>query len=62
VGAAGDRQHDAGHEALPGQEQHLDMLVEMAYRVLWYRALISHEPLDAATARRLAGSLLSAGR
>jgi hypothetical protein len=37
------------------------MLVEMAYGVLWYRALISHAPLDA-TARRLASSILSAGR
>jgi AcrR family transcriptional regulator len=40
----------------------LDMLVETAYGVLWYRALISHEPLDAGTARRLAASILSAGR
>jgi hypothetical protein len=40
----------------------LDMLVEMAYGVLWYRALISHAPLDATTARRLASSILSAGR
>jgi hypothetical protein len=40
----------------------LDMLVEIAYGVLWYRPLISHAPLDAATARRLAGSILSAGR
>jgi hypothetical protein len=40
----------------------LDMLVEIAYGVLWYRVLISHAALDAATARRLAGSVLSAGR
>jgi len=48
VGAAGDRQHESGHEALAGQEQHRvgDVL----------------RPLDAATARRLAGSVLSAGR
>jgi len=40
----------------------LDMLVEIAYGVLWYRVLISHAPLDAATARRLADGVLSAGR
>lgn len=40
----------------------LDMLVEMAYGVLWYRALITRAPLDAATARRLAEGILSAGR
>jgi hypothetical protein len=40
----------------------LDILVEMAYGVLWYRALITHAPLDAATARRLADGVISAGR
>jgi len=34
----------------------------MAYGVLWYRVLISRAPLDAATARRLADGVLSAGR
>jgi AcrR family transcriptional regulator len=39
----------------------LGMLVDMAYGVLWYRALISHAPLDAAAARSLAARLLAAG-
>jgi AcrR family transcriptional regulator len=43
-------------------EADLGMLVDMAYGVLWYRALISHAPLDAAAARSLATHLIAAGR
>ena len=39
----------------------LDMLVDMAYGVLWYRLLVGHAPLDDDTARRLAGRLIAAG-
>lgn len=35
----------------------LDILVDMAYGVLWYRALISHAPLDARAADSLAAHL-----
>jgi hypothetical protein len=37
------------------------MLAEIMFGVLWYRALISREPLDAETADRLTGCLLTAG-
>jgi AcrR family transcriptional regulator len=39
----------------------LDMLAEIMFGVLWYRALISREPLDAETAGRLTTCLLNAG-
>jgi AcrR family transcriptional regulator len=42
----------------PGAD--LDMLVDMAYGVLWYRLLIGHAPLDEDAARRLAASLIAA--
>jgi AcrR family transcriptional regulator len=35
----------------------LDMLVDMAYGVLYYRLLIGHAPLDAAAARSLAAEI-----
>ena len=39
----------------------LDLLVDMAYGVLWYRLLIGHAPLDPRAARDLAAHLLAAG-
>jgi AcrR family transcriptional regulator len=44
-----------------GPDADLDMLVDMAYGVLWYRLLVGHAPLDEAAARRLAGRLIAAG-
>jgi AcrR family transcriptional regulator len=40
----------------PGTD--LDLLVDMAYGVLWYRLLIGHAPLDQAAARSLAARLM----
>jgi AcrR family transcriptional regulator len=40
----------------------LEILVDMAYGVLWYRALISRAPLDSDAARRLAAQILRAAR
>jgi len=40
----------------------LDMLVDMAYGVLYYRLLVGHAPLDAAAARSLAAELTRSGR
>jgi AcrR family transcriptional regulator len=54
-----ERGRDQGQLA-PGTD--LDMLVDMAYGVLWYRLLVGHAPLDADAARRLAAHLLAAGR
>jgi AcrR family transcriptional regulator len=45
--AAGELAHDAD----------LDMLVDMAYGVLYYRLLVGHAPLDASAARSLAAEL-----
>jgi AcrR family transcriptional regulator len=39
----------------------LDLLVDVAYGVLWYRLLIGHAPLDPRAARDLAAHLLAAG-
>jgi len=39
----------------------LDLLVDAAYGVLWYRLLIGHAPLDSRAARDLAAHLLAAG-
>lgn len=39
----------------------LDLLVDIAYGVLWYRLLIGHAPLDPRAARDLAAHLLAAG-
>jgi AcrR family transcriptional regulator len=40
----------------------LDMLVDLAYGVLWYRLLIGHAPLDAQAAADLAAHLIAAGQ
>jgi AcrR family transcriptional regulator len=40
----------------------LDMLADIMFGVLWYRALISREPLDTAAADRLTACLVTAGR
>jgi AcrR family transcriptional regulator len=40
----------------------LDLLVDIAYGVLWYRLLIGHAPLDERAARDLAAALVAAGR
>jgi AcrR family transcriptional regulator len=40
----------------------LDMLVDMAYGVLYYRLLIGHAPLDEKAARSLAAELTSSAR
>lgn len=39
----------------------LDLLVDVAYGVLWYRLLVGHAPLDPRAARDLAAHLLAAG-
>jgi AcrR family transcriptional regulator len=39
----------------------LDLLVDVAHGVLWYRLLIGHAPLDPRAARDLAAHLLAAG-
>jgi AcrR family transcriptional regulator len=39
----------------------LDMLSDIMFGVLWYRALISREPLDADAAERMTGCLIAAG-
>jgi AcrR family transcriptional regulator len=39
----------------------LDLLVDVAYGVLWYRLLVGHAPLDERAARDLAGCLIAAG-
>jgi len=39
----------------------LDMLVDMAYGVLWYRLLVGHAPLDETAAHSLAACLIAAG-
>jgi Tetracyclin repressor-like, C-terminal domain len=44
-----------------GPDADLDMLVDMAYGVLWYRLLVGHAPLDDDAARRLASRLIAAG-
>lgn len=43
-------------------EADLDMLVDMAYGVLYYRLLVGHAPLDRQAARSLAAELVRSGR
>jgi len=40
-------------------ETDVDLLVDQAYGLLWYRLLIGHAPLDGDTARRLADGLVA---
>jgi AcrR family transcriptional regulator len=54
-----ERGRDAGELA---PEADLDMLVDMAYGVLYYRLLVGHAPLDENAARSLAAELTSSGR
>jgi hypothetical protein len=49
-----ERGRDTG-ELAPGAD--LDMLVDMAYGVLYYRLLVGHRPLDDDAARSLAAEL-----
>jgi hypothetical protein len=54
-----ERGRDAG-ELAPGTD--LDMLVDMAYGVLYYRLLVGHSPLDEKAARSLAAELTRSTR
>jgi len=54
-----ERGRDAG-ELAPDAD--LDMLVDMAYGVLYYRLLVGHAPLDEKAARSLATELTGSGR
>jgi AcrR family transcriptional regulator len=49
------------HGDLPADAD-LDLLVDVAYGVLWYRLLIGHAPLDASAARDLGAHIIAAGR
>jgi AcrR family transcriptional regulator len=53
-----ERGREAG-ELAPDAD--LDMLVDMAYGVLYYRLLVGHAPLDEAAARSLAAELTRSG-
>jgi AcrR family transcriptional regulator len=53
-----ERGRDAGELA---QDADLDMLVDMAYGVLYYRLLVGHAPLDEKAARALAAELTRSG-
>ena len=53
-----ERGRDAGELA---QDADLDMLVDMAYGVLYYRLLVGHAPLDENAARSLAAELTRSG-
>jgi len=53
-----ERGRDAG-ELAPDAD--LDMLVDMAYGVLYYRLLVGHAPLDENAARSLAAELTRSG-
>ena len=46
----------------PPAHADLDLLVDIAYGVLWYRLLIGHAPLDERAARDVAAHLVAAGR
>ena len=53
-----ERGRDAGELA---RDADLDMLVDMAYGVLYYRLLVGHAPLDENAARSLAAELTRSG-
>ena len=53
-----ERGRDAGELA---RDADLDMLVDMAYGVLYYRLLVGHAPLDEKAARALAAELTRSG-
>ena len=53
-----ERGRDAGDLA---QDADLDMLVDMAYGVLYYRLLVGHAPLDEKAAHSLAAELIRSG-
>jgi AcrR family transcriptional regulator len=53
-----ERGRNAGELAA---EADLDMLVDMAYGVLYYRLLVGHAPLDEKAARSLAAELTKSG-
>lgn len=53
-----ERGRDAGELA---QDADLDMLVDMAYGVLYYRLLVGHAPLDENATRSLAAELIRSG-
>lgn len=53
-----ERGRDAGELA---KDADLDMLVDMAYGVLYYRLLVGHAPLDEKAARSLAAELTRCG-
>jgi hypothetical protein len=53
-----ERGRDAGELA---RDADLDMLVEMAYGVLYYRLLVGHAPLDEKAAHSLAAALTRSG-
>jgi AcrR family transcriptional regulator len=53
-----ERGRDAGELAA---DTDLDMLVDMAYGVLYYRLMVSHAPLDEKAARSLAAELTRLG-
>jgi AcrR family transcriptional regulator len=53
-----ERGRNAGELA---QDADLDMLVDMAYGVLYYRLLVGHAPLDEKAARSLAAELTRSG-
>ena len=54
-----ERGRDAGELA---PEADLDMLVDMAYGVLYYRLLVGHAPLDKQAARSLAAAVTGPAR
>ena len=53
-----ERGRDAGELS---QDADLDMLVDMAYGVLYYRLLVGHAPLDEKAAQSLAAELTRSG-